>query len=41
VSGNGTKNALIKGLKAGTAPITVRATDGSGLVKVFLAIVLA
>jgi endo-1,4-beta-xylanase len=41
VSGSGTKNALIKGLKAGTVPITVRANDGSGLVKVFVAIILA
>ncbi|MDR3207391.1 MAG: Ig-like domain-containing protein [Oscillospiraceae bacterium] len=41
VAGTGTTNLTVTGVKVGNAPITVRATDGSGLVKVFLAIVTA
>jgi subtilisin family serine protease len=41
VTGNGTLEAVIVGVKVGNAPITVRANDGSGLVKVFLAIISA
>jgi O-glycosyl hydrolase len=41
VAGSGTLNLTVTGVKVGNAPITVRANDGSGLVKVFLAIVSA
>ncbi|MDR3207808.1 MAG: Ig-like domain-containing protein, partial [Oscillospiraceae bacterium] len=41
VAGTGTTNLTVTGVKVGNAPITVRANDGSGLVKVFLAIVTA
>jgi endo-1,4-beta-xylanase len=41
VSGSGTANLTVTGVKVGNAPITVRANDGSNLVNVFLAIVSA
>jgi hypothetical protein len=41
VAGSGTLNLTVTGVKVGNAPITVRANDGSGYVKVFLAIVTA